>query len=81
MASKELMTEWNKHDLEGAIQPPLSEAEVDALSQKGITPETQLSYSNYRSMARSAFIACTHFRTQGSPTITADTVAAFIPNR
>lgn len=84
MASKELMNSWNKIDHEGSIQPPLSETEVDALSQYNVYPETVIKYTKDRTdIARVALIACSHIRIPEDPSrpqaaeLTAQAMAAF----
>ncbi len=78
MASRELMHEWNKFDQDGSIQPPLTSEEVDALTRYDVTPQTRVAYGSYAGVARAAFILCgQHFRIDGNPELTAQTVAAF----
>lgn len=73
-----LQEAWNKSDENGAIEPPLSIAEVEALTNHNIYPDTAVRYSRYEEMARLAFISCKHFRFENNPQLTAQTVAAFI---
>lgn len=77
MASLEQKTAWNKVDNEGSIQPPLSDAEINAFAEHGIYPETTVAYKSYRGMARTALIACAHIRIPDNPNLTAQALAAF----
>lgn len=77
MVSSELVALWNEQDGEGVIQPPLSEAEVDALSRREIYPQTMIEYGQYRAMARTALIACPYIRLPENPELTAEALAAF----
>lgn len=77
MTSRELLTSWNRTDDKGSIQPPLSGAEVDALTNHEIYPDTVIEYGRYRDMARTALIVCSHIRLPDSPELTAEALATF----
>lgn len=79
MASPELINEWNRQDENGAIQPPLSDAEVDAFDRVGVHPDTEIRFEPgagrvYHDVARIALIQCAHIRTPRKPGLAADTL-------
>jgi len=77
MATVEQMKDWNHVDEIGSIEPPLSSAEVDALTRYDIVPSTPIRYGTYSDVARTAFIACSSIRVPENPVLTAQALAAF----